>query len=103
MSVQTSSVRDLGRRMTNDGWIWTERVRSWDYGQREELTHILRREIAPTNVKRSTGAKLARIRQALLALEYVELTDRAPRGFTPYRGGVWKVESGGLPGMGQRA
>lgn len=52
----------------------------------------------------TTGARrISELEQVLLALDYAEATDNSAHGYTPYRGGIWEIKSGGLPGQGRRA
>ena len=93
----------LRERLNRDGWMWTEKLRLWDRGQREHLSELVREELSSARKNRQNGASLSRLEQVLLALEYVETTDRSTHGYTHYRGGIWEVSSGGLPGLGKRA
>lgn len=92
----------LRNKLTPDGWMWTEKLRRWDRGQREQLSELIRGELVSAKKNRQT-ARFGLLEQVLLALEYVETTDRSSHGYTAYRGGIWEVRSGGLPGLGKRA
>ncbi len=99
----SSRIEKLGKNLTRDGWMWTEKLRLWDRGQREHLSELVREDLAGARKNDESGARLSQLEQVLLALEYVEATDRSAPGFTVYRGGIWEVSSGGLPGLGKRA
>lgn len=98
-----STLENLRRSLTPNGWMWAENLGRWDRGQREHLTHLIQWELSTFKKTPRTSAKHVRLEQALLALEYVERTDRSvDRGI--YRhGGVRRVVSGGLPSLGKSA
>ena len=98
------TVEQLRKQLTREGWMWAEKIRTWDPGQREHLRELVYKDLLKAKKTPTTGARrISELEQVLLALDYAEATDNSAHGYTPYRGGIWEIKSGGLPGQGRRA
>lgn len=82
--------------------MWTEKISRWDPGQREQLRELVHKDLLRAKKNRDMAARISELEQVLLAVDYVEATDNSAHGYTPYRGGIWEIKSGGLPGQGKR-
>lgn len=97
------SAEELRKKLTREGWMWVEKISRWDPGQREHFREIVHNDLLRVKKKRDLTARISELEQVIIAADYVAATDNSAHGYTAYRGGIWEIKSGGLPGQGKRA